>query len=164
VWLDVLKKIAKYLEMSCQNSYWNKKSTSKLNLKVQNIYIAPLLKPKKLHNKSCFETDYGENIKISFCQKLPKMSFLELLHLLKNHDKLSKIAKLAKKTPNLLTLKLDYKSWPEVLLEVRTVPQLPGTHDPPRFRVSSSVSGDVSTRLPGLRRRLRYRLQIKTLT
>jgi hypothetical protein len=33
-------------------------STSKLNLKVQNIYIEPLLKPKNTCNKSYFETTY----------------------------------------------------------------------------------------------------------
>jgi len=32
------------------------KYISKPNLKVQNIYIKPLLKPKNTHNNSCFET------------------------------------------------------------------------------------------------------------
>ncbi len=36
----------------------------KLYLKVQNISIKPLLKPKKNYNKPCFETTLlGENIK-----------------------------------------------------------------------------------------------------
>jgi hypothetical protein len=33
-------------------------STTKLNLKVQNIYFKPLLKPKNTYNKPCFETAY----------------------------------------------------------------------------------------------------------
>jgi hypothetical protein len=32
--------------------------TSKLNLKVQNIYIKSLLKFKNTYNKLCFETTY----------------------------------------------------------------------------------------------------------
>jgi hypothetical protein len=38
-------------------------STTKLNLKVQNIYIKPLLKPQNTYNKLCFETAYlGKNV------------------------------------------------------------------------------------------------------
>jgi hypothetical protein len=33
-----------------------KRSTTKLNLKAQNINIKPLLKPQNTYNKSCFET------------------------------------------------------------------------------------------------------------
>jgi hypothetical protein len=39
-------------------------STLKLNLKVQNIYITPLLKSKNTFKKPCFETAYlAENVK-----------------------------------------------------------------------------------------------------
>jgi hypothetical protein len=38
-------------------------STTKLNLKAQNIYNKPLLKPQNTYNKPCFETAYlGENV------------------------------------------------------------------------------------------------------
>jgi len=52
---------------SCQNSLQAKKnakiSTTKLNLKAQNIYIKPLLKPSNTCNKPCSETAYlGENV------------------------------------------------------------------------------------------------------
>jgi hypothetical protein len=49
-------------------------STTKLNLKVQNIYIKQLLKPKNTCNKPYFNTaDLGENIK-TLSKKWPKMS------------------------------------------------------------------------------------------
>jgi hypothetical protein len=44
--------------------------TSKLNFKVQNIYIKPLLKPKNTFNNPCFETVYlGEGLKKLFKHK-----------------------------------------------------------------------------------------------
>ena len=45
-------------------------STTKLNLKAQNINNKPLLKPKNTYNKLCFETAYlGENV-INLIQQL----------------------------------------------------------------------------------------------
>jgi hypothetical protein len=44
-----------------------KKSTSKLNLKVQNIYIKPLLKHSNVYNAPCFETAHlGKYVKNAF--------------------------------------------------------------------------------------------------
>ena len=60
-------------------------STSKLNLKAQNIYIKPLLKPKNTCNKPYFETAYlGKNVKNWAKQKVAQnVTILGLLHLLK---------------------------------------------------------------------------------
>jgi hypothetical protein len=60
-------------------------STSKLNLKVQNIYIKPLLKPKYTWNKPYFKTDYlGENVKKLLKQKgAQNVAIFGLLNLFK---------------------------------------------------------------------------------
>jgi hypothetical protein len=48
----------------------DKMSTSKLNLKAQNIYIKPLLKTKNAFNKPYIQTTYlGENVKDLLTQK-----------------------------------------------------------------------------------------------
>jgi hypothetical protein len=48
-------------------------STTKLNLKAQNSYITPLLKPRITYNKPCFETAYlGENVINLLKQKVAK--------------------------------------------------------------------------------------------
>ncbi len=47
-------------------------STTKLNLKAQNIYNKPLLKPPNTYNKACFESTYlGENL-INLLQQAQK--------------------------------------------------------------------------------------------
>ncbi len=49
-------------------------STSKFNMKIQIIYIEPLLKPYNVHNKPCFETDYlRKNLKICLSKKQLKL-------------------------------------------------------------------------------------------
>ncbi len=52
----------------CQHVLYYRRS--KLNLKVKNLNIEQLLKPKNTHNKMLFETEYlGENIKNVFKEK-----------------------------------------------------------------------------------------------
>ncbi len=63
------KKLPNFFFKSSQNNSQakNVKITRKLNLKVQNLYIKPLLKPQNTNDKSCFEAVCsGENVK--FCQ------------------------------------------------------------------------------------------------
>ncbi len=76
------------------------KYTAKINLKVLNIHIKPLLKPKNRHKKLCFETAYlGENVKQCVSQKYPKvLPFLGHLIFEKNPNELSKVSQLVKIT------------------------------------------------------------------
>jgi hypothetical protein len=68
-------------------------------LKVQNIYIKPLLKPYNTYNKPCFETAYfGKNVINSLQQKvaLKVTNNLGYFILSKNHNEPPKVAQLAK--------------------------------------------------------------------
>jgi hypothetical protein len=61
-------------------------STSKFNLKVQNIYIKPLLELKNTYNKPCLKSAYlRENVKKMFKKKGAQnvTHFFGLLHLFK---------------------------------------------------------------------------------
>jgi hypothetical protein len=76
-----------------------KRFTSKLNLRVQNIYIKPLLKPKNTCNKLYFETNYfGENVKKLLKQKVAKNVTISLGYFIisKSHIWHPKEAQLAK--------------------------------------------------------------------
>jgi hypothetical protein len=68
----IIRKNAQYLDKVAKTVGKTKKakiSTSKLNFKVQNIYIKPILKPEDTYNKPCFETAYlGLCVKISCCK------------------------------------------------------------------------------------------------
>jgi hypothetical protein len=69
--------------------------TSKFNLKVQNIYIKPLLELKNTYNKLCLESAYlRENVKKCLRKKEPKMSPISLgfFIFLKNHNELPRFA------------------------------------------------------------------------
>jgi hypothetical protein len=75
---------------------------TKLNLKTQNIYIKPLLKPKNTYNKPCFETGYlGKNVINLHLQKVsPKVAIiLGYCILSKNHNKPPNVAQLANNCP-----------------------------------------------------------------
>jgi hypothetical protein len=65
------------LGKSSQNRHRTKKYlniTRKLNLKAQNFYVKPFSKLENTYYKPCFETGYlGENVRKSFCKKLPKV-------------------------------------------------------------------------------------------
>ncbi len=81
--------------------------TTKFNLKVQNIYIKPIFKPKNTYNKPSFETAYlGKNVinllKQKVAQKV-KITFGYFIFL-KDHNEPPKVAQSAKKSPNLVTL------------------------------------------------------------
>ncbi len=82
-------------------------STTKLNLKTQNIYIKLLLKPKNICIKPCFETAYlGENVINLLHQKLAQNIAISfgLIHLFKKSQWASKSSPIGKKLPNLVTL------------------------------------------------------------
>jgi hypothetical protein len=68
------KKSPNFWKKSGQNNGNAKKakiSTSKLNFKVQIIYIKPLSKPLNTYNKPCFQIAYlGEKCKNSFRKKV----------------------------------------------------------------------------------------------
>jgi hypothetical protein len=69
-------------------------------LKVQNIYIKPLLKPLNTYNKQCFETAYfGENVINLVKQKVAQNVIIILGYFIfsKNHTEPPKVAQLAKK-------------------------------------------------------------------
>jgi hypothetical protein len=75
-------------------------STTKLNLKAQNIYIKPLLKAKNAYNKPCFENAcIGANVINLLKQKVAQnyCHFFGLIHLFKNDP--PKVAQLAKNHP-----------------------------------------------------------------
>jgi hypothetical protein len=77
-------------------------STTKLNLKTQNIYIKPLLKPLNTYNKLCFETAYfGKNVINLLKQKVAKKVAIILGYFIfsKNHNEPPKEAQLAKNHP-----------------------------------------------------------------
>jgi hypothetical protein len=62
---------------------------TKLNLKAQNIYIKPLLKPYNAYNKPCFETAYlGENVIHLLQQKVAQNVAISLGYFIfsKNHN------------------------------------------------------------------------------
>jgi len=69
--------------ISQQVAKWKKAkiSTTKINLKTQNIYIKPLLKTSNAYNKPCLETAYlGENV-INLLKSSPKSRhYFGLLH------------------------------------------------------------------------------------
>jgi hypothetical protein len=77
-------------------------STTKLNLKDQNIYIKPLLKPWNTYNKPCSETAYlGENVINLLKQKVDQNVTISLGYSIfsKNHNEPLKVAQLAKNHP-----------------------------------------------------------------
>jgi hypothetical protein len=71
-------------------------------MKVQNIYIKPLLKPKNTCNKPYFETAYlGKNVKKWPKQKVAQnVTIFGLLHLLKKLQLTSKGPKVAQLVKN----------------------------------------------------------------
>jgi hypothetical protein len=74
-------------------------STSKLILKVKNIYIKPLLEPYKTHNNPCFKTGYfGKNATDLLKLKVPQNVTISSGYFItsRSHNKLPKVAKLAK--------------------------------------------------------------------
>ncbi len=77
-------------------------STTKLNLKIQNIYIKPLLKPENTHNKPCFESAYlGKNVINLHKQKVAQNVAIILGYFIfsKNHNEPPKVAQLEKNCP-----------------------------------------------------------------
>jgi hypothetical protein len=78
------------------------KSTTELNLKTQNIYIKPLLKPLNTYSKPCFETAcLGKYLINLLKQKVaPKVAIiLGYFIFSKNHNEPPKVAQLAKNYP-----------------------------------------------------------------
>jgi hypothetical protein len=90
-------KIIHFLEKLAKELLSQKTSTSKLNLKVQNIYIKTILKPKNC-SIPCLVTAYlVEIVKNCYSKKKPEMlHFWRLFYLIK---------KSFKKLPKLVTLK-----------------------------------------------------------
>ncbi len=76
-------------------------STTKLNLKTQNIYIKPLLKPYNTYNKPCFETAYlGKNVNLLKQKVAQKVTIiLGSFIFSNNHNDSPKVAQLAKNRP-----------------------------------------------------------------
>jgi hypothetical protein len=77
-------------------------STTKLNLKAQNIFIKPLLKPKNTNNKPHFEIAYlGENVFNLLHQKVAQNITISFGYFIfsKNHIEPPKVAQLAKNRP-----------------------------------------------------------------
>jgi hypothetical protein len=63
-WLEQYYPTFEKVAKSVAKWKYSKISTSKLNLKVQNIYIKPLSKLKNTTSKTSFETAYlGEDVK-----------------------------------------------------------------------------------------------------
>jgi hypothetical protein len=78
-------------------------STTKINLKAQNIYIKPLLKPKSTCNKPCFKIAYlSENVINLLQQKVAQNIAISLGYFIfyLNHNEPPKVTQLA----NLITL------------------------------------------------------------
>jgi hypothetical protein len=74
-------------------------STTKLNLKAQNIYIKPLLKHKNTYNKPCFgSANFGENVVNLLQQKVAQNCVISLGFFIfsKNHNEPPKVDQLAK--------------------------------------------------------------------
>jgi hypothetical protein len=74
-------------------------STSKLVLKVKNIYIKPLLEPYKTLNNPCFKTGYfceyaKDLLKLNVNQNVTLSSGYFITP--RSHNKLPKVAKLVK--------------------------------------------------------------------
>jgi hypothetical protein len=62
--LDQILEMVATCAVAVAKSKIAKISTSKINLKVPNIYIKPPFKPKNTCNKPVFKTDHlGENVK-----------------------------------------------------------------------------------------------------
>jgi hypothetical protein len=101
------------LKKSSQNSCQAKISPSKLNLKVQNIYIfKPLLKPKNTCNKPYFKTGLlGKNVKHLLQQKVAQTVAISFSCLIfsKSHKWRPKVAQFVKncRSGNLVTLLLN---------------------------------------------------------
>jgi hypothetical protein len=71
-------------------------------LKVQKIYIKPLLKPQNTNNKPCFETAYlSKNVIILLKQKVAQKVAIILGYFIpsKNNNKPPKVAQLVKNHP-----------------------------------------------------------------
>ncbi len=86
-------------------------------MKAQNIYNKPLLKPQNTYNKPCFETAYlGEKLINLLEQKVAQKVVIIMGYFIlsKNHNEPPKVAQLAKKSPNLVTLLLQKRTniWP----------------------------------------------------
>jgi hypothetical protein len=76
--------------------------TTRPNLKAQNIYIKPLLKPSNTYNKSCFETAYlGQNLIYLLKQKVAQKDAIILGYFIlsKNHNEPPKVAQSEKNCP-----------------------------------------------------------------
>jgi len=71
-------------------------------LKVENIYIKPLLKPQNTYNKPCIETAYlSKNVIILLKQKVAKKVAIIFGYFIlsKNHTKPPKVAQFANNRP-----------------------------------------------------------------
>jgi hypothetical protein len=73
-----------------------------VNLKAQNIYNKPLLKPEHTYNKPCFETAYlGENLLNLPIQKIAQKVAIILGYFIasKNHNEPPKVAQWVNNCP-----------------------------------------------------------------